>query len=71
VQALNEFPATPLAGARDFSLGTTVGGALATAFGGDFQRRGAVRRSHRSRSARASAQRRRRERGCIPARSRP
>ncbi len=33
---LNEFPATPLAGAPDYSLGTTVGGALAPAFGGDF-----------------------------------
>ena len=36
VRALNEFAATPLAGAADFSLGTNVGGAIAPAFGGDF-----------------------------------
>ena len=36
VKALNDFPPTPLAGAADFSLGTTVAGALVPAFGGDF-----------------------------------
>ena len=36
VRALNEFPSTPLAGAPDYSLGTTVGAAIAPAFGGDF-----------------------------------
>jgi hypothetical protein len=36
VKALNDFPPTPLAGAADLSLGTTVAGALLPAFGGDF-----------------------------------
>ncbi|HKA13698.1 MAG TPA: DUF1302 family protein [Myxococcota bacterium] len=36
VRALNQFPPRPLAGAGDFSLGTTVGGLAVPAFGGDF-----------------------------------
>jgi hypothetical protein len=36
VRALNEFPVTPLAGSADYSIGTTVAGALGPAFGGDF-----------------------------------
>jgi hypothetical protein len=36
VKALNDFPPTPLAGAGDFSLGTTVAGAIVPAFGGDW-----------------------------------
>ena len=36
VKALNDFPPTPLAGAGDFSQGSTAAGAFAPAFGGDF-----------------------------------